>query len=69
MAESEYEIRLSWENGVGFSMTSKLDGGDVINVISTDENNHIKEIWPSVEGICRLFFDKKIRTIGDEMKS
>lgn len=69
MAGSELEIKLSWENGVSFEMTTKRDAGDVSTVVKIDENGQIKEIWPNVQGICQTFFGTQINNIGTEMKA
>ncbi len=67
MAEKEIEITLKWENNVSFEMTTKEDGGQR-TVVKADENGHIGDIWPHLEGICKLYILKILKEIGDEMK-
>lgn len=68
MAQSELEIKIIWENGVSFEMTSKKDAGEVKTVVKLDENSQFKSIWPHAQSICQTFIEKELDTIGTEMK-
>ena len=69
MAATVRWIRLSYENGVNFTMDTKLDDGSWLDVINMDENGHISSLWPGVETVCETFFSEKIEEIGSVMKA
>lgn len=68
MAGSEIEIKLLWENGVSFQMTSKRDAGDTKTVVKLDENSQFNHISDSAQTICETFISKELTAIFDEMK-
>ena len=69
MAAKELELKLKWENGVSFEMTSKRDAEAVSTVVKLDENGQIAALWPNIHNICRTFFIAELTTIGTEMNS
>lgn len=69
MAAHVLKLQFDWENDVSVKRISQLDGGDVMTIVDCDENNHITDIWPHMENICKIYFQKKLTEIGDEMKT
>ena len=70
MAEQVRLIRLTWENGVSFSMETKLNDGSWLTVTSMDENGYFASLWDrAVPPLCKEYFDQEIAKIGQEMKS
>ena len=69
MAETEIEIKIAWENSVGYTMTTKEDNGDAATVQDIDENGYIHQLWPHVEGACNEYFNQLMARIGAEMKA
>ena len=69
MAEKTLVLKLTWENEDSFQMTSKLDDDVTVTIVKSDENNHLAETWPHIENIIRLYFQKRITEIGNEMKA
>ena len=69
MATSTYLIQLNWENGVGFEMKTQLNGGAIVTIISSDENNHYAANRKSIESICEVAFARMLKTIGDELEA
>lgn len=69
MAENEIVIKLSYENGGHFRMTSKGGNGEEpLVVCHIQENGNLAEAWPSIEKICGAYFAAKLKEVGDEMK-
>jgi len=66
---NELGLKIKWENGVNFKMTSKLDAEEVKTVVEADENGHIAETWPHLENVCTAFFFSKMAEIGAAMKA
>lgn len=69
MAETEIEIKINWENGVGFTMTSKEDSGEAYTVADIDENGYISSLWPHIESACKEYMNRLLARIGSEMKA
>jgi len=69
MAESELEIKITWENGKGFTMSSKKDAEDVKTVIDIDENGHLSSMWPHIEACCKEYLTSELNQIGSVMKA
>ena len=61
-------IKLIWQNGVGFTMETKLDETPWITIIDVDENGEIPELWENIQKVCEKYFIRKITDIGNEMK-
>jgi len=69
MAAHLIEIKLSWENEVGFAMKAKLDAEDEITIVEVTENARIESIWPKLRDLCIQFFYDELTSIGTEMKA
>lgn len=69
MAEQTYTLKLTWQNGADFKMTSKLGAAATITIVQMDENGHIGGLWPHVEEICRHYLGHKLTEIGLEMQA
>jgi len=70
MAASIRDIRISWENGVNFTMDTRLDGGSWVTIIDIDENGHLDTLWDSgVSAVCTKYFETELNVIGAEMKA
>lgn len=68
MAQSEIQLKITWENNNFFQMTTKKDEGAVTQVVRMEENGQIKELWIHISDICKNFFGTTIDGIGTEMK-
>lgn len=66
---SELELKLTWENGVSFGLTSKEDADPVKTIISVEENGHLPALWTHVAAVCQDYFSAKLGIIGEEMKA
>ena len=70
MAQKVREIKISWENQDSFKMQTRLDGGNWLTIIETDENGHLATLWNSgIELLCKTYFDEALKVIGSEMKA
>lgn len=69
MADTVRLIRLSWENGVGFKLDTKLDAGSYITILEMDENGNITQLWPSVQQLCEKYFKEAVTVVGTAMKA
>lgn len=70
MAVSTLTIQLKWENDNSFQVLSQLNAGDVITILEMDENDHLAKVWDNyITGICKSFFEQKLKEIGGEMKA
>ena len=69
MAATEILMKLAWENGVGFTMTSKEGVAKVLTVVDIDENGFISDLWPHTQAICEDYLKKELNRIGSEMKA
>ena len=66
---TEILMKLAWQNGTGFTMTSK-EGADAIKtIIYIDENGFISDLWPHTQAICEGYLKKELNRIGAEMKA
>lgn len=69
MAETVITIKVSYENGGDFKMTSiGGDGPAPLIVCHIQENSNITIAWPNVEKICESYFAEVLKKAGDEMK-
>ncbi len=68
MAASELELKLTWENGVNFTLTSKHDASAVKTIVSMDENGNLAALWLNVQNICETYVRQELETIGRVMK-
>ncbi len=64
---NKYTLILEWENDKFFEMRSKKDNDSPILVIRTEENTHYADTRVFLENVCRTFFEKKLKEIGDLM--
>ena len=69
MAAQTRLIRLDWENGVNFKMSSKLGEGSYITIVDVDENGHLSSLWNAIQKVCELYIKKELDIIGEEMKA
>ena len=70
MAAQTRLIRLAWENGVSFTMDTKLGDASYITIIDIDENGHLNTLWESgVATVCKKYFETELDAIGAEMKA
>lgn len=68
MAEQTMKITLTWENGVSFSMDTKLNAEDKITVIEVEENGDIANLWSGIQSICEKTVTRHLDIIGGVMK-
>lgn len=69
MAQQVRLIRLTWENGVGFKMDTKLGEGSYITIIEMDENGSIAQLWPPAQQLMEKYFEGVVTGVGGEMKA
>lgn len=67
MGLSKYTLILEWENNKSFEMKSKKNEEGNITIVKIEENQHYPDVRSSVETICKTFFEKTLKEIGDEM--
>lgn len=67
MAAHTLELKLNWENGATFTMKSKLDAGDEINIVEIAENADMESIWYHVRELCLSYIGSRLADIGTEM--
>jgi len=68
MAAHLMEIKLNWENGVNFTMKTKLDAEDEVTIVEIAENTRIASIWGHVVDPCTTYFRDQMNKIGNDMK-
>ena len=68
MAETTLKLTITWENNVKFKLDSKLNDEEKHTIIQVNENAHLAHTWDSVVSICKVYLDKQLETIGNEMK-
>lgn len=68
MAAHLMEIKLNWENGVNFTMKTKLDAEDEVTIVEIAENTRIASIWGHVVDLCTTYFRDQMNKIGNDMK-
>ena len=69
MAATEILMKFAWENGEGFTMTSKENDDAVLTVVDIDENGYMSELWPHTQSMCEDYVKKELNRIGAEMKA
>lgn len=70
MASQTRLIRLTWENGVNFTMESKLGDAAYATIIDVDENGHLDRLWDAgIRAVCIKYFETELDVIGAEMKA
>jgi hypothetical protein len=69
MALKKIVMTVKWENQKSFQLDAKEDDLTDITIVKVEEDGCIKELWSNVEAICRIYLDKTLKEIGDEMKS
>jgi hypothetical protein len=70
MAQKTRQIKLTWENGVNFTMTSKLGDESWKIIINIDEDGHLDKLWDvGIAPICTKYFETELNIIGGEMKA
>jgi hypothetical protein len=69
MAATEILMKFAWENGVGFTMTSKENNDPIVTIVDIDENGFISSLWPHTQAICEDYVKKELNRIGSEMKA
>ncbi len=69
MAEQVRLVRLTWENGEGFKVDTKLDAGAYVTIIEMDENGNIAQLWPHAQKLCETYFERIVTDVGTEMKA
>lgn len=67
MAAHNYTLIFDWENNVGFKFKAKKDGGNPVIILQMDENAHFTDSRGQLEEICKIYFAKILKEIGDEM--
>ena len=69
MASSTRRIDITWENGVGFTVQTQLDGGAAVTVIDLDENGHLSKMWDNgIRAAVMQFIEGELDSIGTVMK-
>lgn len=69
MAETEIELKLTWENGKDFTMTSKENDGAILTVVKVSENGHLADLWNSIQKVGETYIKGVLTRIGTEMKA
>ncbi len=69
MALSTETIRFKWENKKVFSMETKLNEGECVEIIKITENGNLVDLWQNIQKICEIQINVIIEKIGKEMKS
>ncbi len=69
MALSTETIRFKWENKKVFSMETKLNEGEWVEIIKITENGNLVDLWQNIQKICEIQINVIIEKIGKEMKS
>ena len=67
MAESTLLLRLRWENGIHFTLSSKIGEEPYIDVVSMKEDAETSTIWGGIQASCISYMQKKLTDIGKEM--
>jgi len=65
---NKLKIEIKWENDVEFSVTAKLNEGDVITIAAHEENGCIGALWPHIQKTVETYFKTTLTAIGEEMK-
>ena len=65
--EHELEIKIAWENGVGFLVTAKADTGPIVKVLEAEENGKISDLWKHYQEAIEKFVKVNLEHIGQEM--
>ena len=66
---SELELKLTWENNVSFTLTSKEDADPIITIVSADENGSLPALWPHIAKIAESYLSERLKIIGGEMSA
>lgn len=69
MAETEIELKLTWENGVAFEMTAKENAESVIQIVRMEENGNLAQLWPNIRDIITNYAGAIAARIGKEMSA
>ena len=68
MADTKIELELKWDNNDFFELTSKENDGEVITIISMEENACIAKLWDNVQALVITYVAHLLDRIGKEMK-
>lgn len=70
MAGKELVLKFKWENKESFQLTSKLDQGETITILSLEENSCLAEIWDiGVKPTIMAYIELEVGKIGADMKA
>lgn len=65
----ELELKLTWENGVSFTLTSREDAALPIIIVSVEENGSLPTLWPHIAKIGESYLSERLKLIGTEMRA
>ena len=68
MAETEIELKITWENKVAFEVTAKEDAGDTVTVVRAEENGDLQALWPALTDVLERYIKTLMARIGKDMK-
>jgi hypothetical protein len=69
VAESTLIIQFKWENDNYFTMSSKLNAEDIIDIVKLEENAILNKLWPDTKSMIMKYVEHEVDIIGNEMKA
>lgn len=67
--EHEIEVTIRWENGVGFEIVEKANGGPTITIIKAEEDaeHNLGVFWNKYTAVCSEYFKVFFKRVGEDM--